>query len=90
VSNVIAEIGGDPFQATDRNRLVFHSPAPAGWLAGTVADAAEYRGKDVRGAVQEVGVRIATLCDHTDVFWDIRVRRTGPLAVYDPMVKVGV
>jgi hypothetical protein len=90
VSNVIAEIGGDPFQATDRNRLVFHSPAPAGRLAGTVADAPEYRRKDIRSSVQEVGVRIAALCGHTDVFRDIRVRRASPLAVYDPMVKVWV
>ena len=89
-SNVIAEIGGDPFQATDGNRLVFHSPAPAGRLARTVADAPEYRRKDIRGSVQEVSVRIAALCDHSDVFRDIRVRRASPLAVDDPMVIVWV
>ena len=47
-------------------------------------------GKDVRLAVEQVRVGEAALRDQPDVFGNVGVRRTGPLAVDDPVVVVRV
>src|SRR5262249_46622130 len=44
-ADVVLEVSRDPFQAADRDRLVLHAHAPAGWFARPVAGAAEDSGK---------------------------------------------
>ena len=85
--HVVAMIGGDALQAADRDRLCFDAAAAARRLARPVADAAENAGKDVRLTVDQVGVRELTLRDEPDVFGNVGVGRTGPLAI-DDAVKV--
>ncbi len=64
--------------------------APAGRLAGPVAGAAEDAGKDVRLAVEHVGVGVAALRDQADVLGHIGVGGAGPLAVDDLMEVVRI
>src|SRR5580704_13011594 len=88
--DIVAVVGGDALQAADRDWLLFDAPATAGRLAGTVADASEDAGEDVGLAVHHVGIGEAALGDQSDVLRDIGVSRTGPLAIYNSMVVVGV
>ena len=66
---------------------VLDPPAPAGGLARAVAGAPENAGEDVRIPVDHVGVGIAPVGDHADVFRHRRVRRARPLAI-DDLVKI--
>src|SRR5215471_9724618 len=43
LADIVLEVGGDPFEPTDRDRLVLHAHAPAGRLAGPVAGIAPDR-----------------------------------------------
>ena len=54
--DVVLVVGGHALQAADRDRLVLDPPAPAGRLAGTVANAAQDAWKHVGLAVDDVGV----------------------------------
>ena len=83
-------IGGDALQPADRDRLAVDAAAAAGRLARPVAGAAEDAGKDVRLAVDHVGVFETPLRDHPDVFRDVGVRGARPLAVDDLMVIIRV
>ncbi len=87
VGDVVAMVGGDALQAADGDRLGFDALAATGRLAGPVADAPEDAGKDIRMAVDHVGVGESTLRDQPDVFRHVRVCWAGPLAV-DDLVKV--
>src|SRR6185295_1844472 len=78
--DVVLEIGGDAFEAADRDGIFFNAAASAGGLAGTVAGAAEDAGEHVRAPIDHVGVAVATRGDQPDVFRDWRMRRAGPLA----------
>ena len=84
------EIGGDALEPADRDRLFLDAPAPAGRLAGPVAHAAEDAREHVGFAIEQVGVGKTPLRDQPDVFWNIGMRRTGPLAIDDPMVMIGI
>ena len=81
------EVGGDALEAADRHRLLLDAAAPAGRLAGPVADAAEDAREHVGIAVQQVRVGEAPLRDEADVFGHIGVRGTGPLAI-DDLVEI--
>ena len=59
-------------------------------LAGTVAGPPEDPREHVGLPVGHVGVRVPPLSDQPDVLGDVRVGRTGPLAVDDPMEIVRV
>jgi hypothetical protein len=54
--DVVLEVGGDALEAADGHRFLVHPAAPAGRLAGAVADAAENARKDIRPPVDHVGV----------------------------------
>ena len=69
------QVGRDALQPADRHRLVLDPAAPAGRLAGPVADAPEDAREDVGLAVQHVGVGVTALRDQPDV---ARGRRCGP------------
>jgi hypothetical protein len=43
--DVVAMVGRDPLQAADGHRLVFDPAAPAGGLAGAVADSTQNAGE---------------------------------------------
>ena len=51
---------------------------------------AENTRKHIRLPVDHVGVGEAALGDQADVFGDVGMRGTGPLAVHDPMVEIGI
>ncbi len=87
VFDVILEVGGHPLQPADRDRRFLDPAAAAGGLARTVAGASQNSGKHVRSPVDHVGVAVAAFGDQADVFWNWRMRGTGPLAV-DDFVKV--
>ena len=89
---VIPMVGGDALQPANGDGLVFDPSAPAGRLAGTIADTTENAGKYVGTAVKHVGVGKTPLGNEADIAWNIRVRRTGPLTVDDLMkiVRIGL
>src|SRR5207253_6521989 len=90
----VLEVRGDALQAADRDGFgllevgVLHAAAAAGGLARPVARSPEDAGEDVGHPVDHVGVAVATLRDHADVFGDGRMGRAGPLAI-DDLVEVG-
>ena len=90
VADVVAMIRGDALQPADRDRLLLDAAAPAGRLAGPVADAPEDRREHVRLAIHHVGVGEVALRDEADVFRDVGVGGTGPLAIDDAMEVVRV
>ena len=87
--DLAAMVGGDALQAADRDRLAVHASAAARRLARPIAGAAQDAREHVRLAVEQVGVGEAALRDQADVFGDVGMRRTRPLAVDDPVVVVG-
>ena len=91
-------VGGDPFQAADRNRFPgcaaggsfghlgrrFLDPAAAaGRLAWTVAGTPENAGEDIRFPVDHVGIIVAACGDQADVFRNGGMGGACPLTVYD-------
>src|SRR5216683_32770 len=87
VFDVILEVGGYALQPADRDRSVFDAAAAARGLARTIAGPSQNSRKYIRFPVDHVSVAIAAFSDQPDVFWNWRVRGTGPLAV-DNFVKV--
>lgn len=83
-------VGGDALQAADRNRFSFDAPAPAGRLAGSVANTAENTRKNIGFAVDQVGFGELSLRDEADVLGHVGVRRASPLTVDHPMVIVRI
>ena len=83
----VAVVGAEPFQPADGHRLPLHPAAPAGRLAGPVADPAEHPGKDVGHPVEPVGLVITFFADQADVLRHRGVGRAGVLAV-DHLVEV--
>ena len=69
------------------DRFFVQPPAPAGRLAGPVADATEDAGKHVALAVDHVRIVEAALRDQADVFGNVGMRGTAPLAI-DYLVKI--
>ena len=87
VLDVVLEIGGDALQPADRDRRILDAAAAAGGLARTIAGASENSRKHVRSPIDHVGVAVAAFSNQADVFWNGRMRGTGPLAV-DHFVEV--
>src|SRR6185312_2554613 len=88
--DIVPVIGRDALQPADRDRLVLDATAPTGRLAGAITHASEDSRKHVGVTVHHVGVGEPSLGDQTDVFGDISVGRTCPLAIHDSMKVVGV
>ena len=76
---------GDALQPADGDRLFFDAAAPAGGFAGPVANPAQDARENVGFAIHHVGFGEFALSDQTDVLGNVGVRRTGPLAIYNPM-----
>ena len=69
---------------------LFHPPASASRLAGSIADSTENSREDIGVAVNEVGFGEPPLGDEADVFRYIGVGRAGPLAIHDLVKIVGM
>ena len=82
-----ALIGGDPFQAADGHRLVFHATAATRRLAGTIADSPQNCREHIRFPVQHVGLGEFALRYQANIVRHIGVRGASPLAV-DNFVEV--
>src|SRR5262249_49769168 len=85
--DVVLEIGGNAFEAADRDRIFLDAASAAGGLAGTIAGAPQGSRKYVRLPIDHVGIAVAAFGDQADVFRNWRMRRTCPLAI-DHFVKV--
>jgi hypothetical protein len=90
MTDVVSMIGSDALESADGDRFSIDATAPAGGLAGSVAGPAEYAREDVRLPVDHVRVGVVAVRDQPDVFRHIGVRRTGPLAVDNLMVVLGI
>ncbi len=90
IGEVTAEIRSHALEAADRDRGAVDSGAAAGGLAGAIAGSPQDPREDVRLPVRHVGIRVSPLSDQPDVFGDVRVGRTCPLAVDHPMKVVRV
>ncbi len=86
IGDFAAMIGRDALQAADRDRLSIQPAAAARRLARPIAGAPQNRREHVRFAIQHVGVGKTPLRDQADVFRNIGVRGTRPLAIDDFMV----
>jgi hypothetical protein len=89
-TNVVAMIGGDAFQTTDRDWFLFDAAASASGLARTIADPAENAGEYVGLTVDQVGRRELSLRNQSDVFGNVSMGRAGPLAIDDAMIIVRI
>jgi hypothetical protein len=90
VLDLVAIVRRDPLQAADRDWFAVDSRPPARRLARPIAGAPEDPRKNVGLPIEEIGVGEPSLRDHANVFGHIRVGRTGPLAVHDTVVVVGI
>jgi hypothetical protein len=77
-------------QAADGDGLSVQPAAAARRLTGTIASAPQDGREHVRLAIQHVGVGKTPLSDQADIFGDIRVGRTRPLAIDDFVVISGI
>src|SRR5205814_5601235 len=84
--DVVTKVRGDALQPAYRDRLAIDARAAARGLAGAVARAPENAGKDVRLPIHEVRLRVPALSDQPNVFGDVRVGGTRPLAIDNLMV----
>src|SRR5690242_13362353 len=83
-------VGRNPFQAADGHRLFVDPGSTARRLARPVAGPPEDSRKDIRLAIDEIGLRELALGNEPDVLGHIRMCRAGPLAVDDPVVVLGI
>ena len=88
--NIVAMIRCNALEATDRNGLFFDATAPTGGLAWPIANPAQNAGKDIRLAIDEVGLGELSLCDEADIFGYVGVRRAGPLTIDDAMIMIRI
>ena len=87
VRDVAFAVGGDAFQAADRDRLFLQAAAPARGLARAIAGSSQNSGEDVRLPVDHIGAVMVALGDAPNVFGHRRMRRAGPLTI-DHFVEV--
>ena len=90
IGDVIAQVGGDAFEAADRHRFAINALPAAGRFAGAVTGSPQDRGEDVGLAVDHVCVGETALGDQPDVFGHVGVSGTGPLAIDDLVVIRGI
>ena len=90
IDDVIPVIGGDAFQSTNRDGLVFYAAPATRRLAGTIADAAEYSREYVRFAILHIRIAEPPLGDQADIFRHVGMSRTAVLAVDDLVEILGI
>ena len=95
MSHLALKVSGDALQSADRDRLTFALTcidplAAAGGFTGAIASSPKNPRENVRLAIDHVRFGVLPLRDQTDVFRNVGVRRTSPLAVDDFMKIRGV
>src|SRR5205823_2653871 len=90
IGDVVTQICRDSLEPADRDGLSVNASSTTGRLAWAIAGATEDAGEDVRLTVEQVRVGETSLGDEADVLGDVRVRRTGVLAVDNLMVVLRV
>ena len=83
-----AVIDGTP--GDEPYRLFFNTHSPTGWFTGSVAGAPQNSREHVGVPVNHVGIRITLRRNQADVFRNVGVSRTRPLAIDDFMKVFGV
>ena len=86
--NLVTVIGGDALQPADRDGLAVNAAAAARRFARAVARAPQNPGKNVGLPIEDIRIVEPALRDHPDVLRDVRVGRTGPLAIHDAVVVI--
>ena len=77
----------DALEPADGNRFFLDTSSPARRLARPVASAPQSAGKNVRVAIEELGIVITAFCDQSQVAGNVCMGRTRPLAI-DNLVVV--
>ena len=91
MADLAFEIGGHSLEPANGHGLVTLQPtAPAGGFARAIAGASQDPREDVGLPIHHVGVGVAPLGNQADIFRHVGVRRTGPLAINDLMVVIGI
>lgn len=83
-------VGGYSLEAANGDRFFIHAATPAGRFAGPVTDAAEYAGKDITLAIDHVGIVKSALGYESNVFRNVSMGGTAPLAVHYLMKILGI
>ena len=78
----------DALQAAYCDWFVFDPTAATSRFAGTVAHTTQNSGKDIRLAIEHIGVGKPTLGDQANIVGNVRVGRARPLTVNDFMKVV--
>jgi hypothetical protein len=84
--DLVAMVRGNALQAADRHRLAVDAGAAARRLTRSIAGTAKDAGKNVRFAIQEIGVGESPMGNQSNVFRNVGMRRTSPLAIDDTVV----
>lgn len=80
----------DTFQTTDGDRFCFDAATSTSGLTRSVADATQDAGEYVGFTVDEIRGRELPLRNQADVFGNIRMGGTRPLAIDDAMIIVRI
>jgi hypothetical protein len=83
--DVVTIVGRNALQPANGNRLGLDSAAAAGRFAGSIAHPAQNAREDVGLSIHHVCGGELALGDQTDVFGNIGVCRTRPLAIHNSM-----
>src|SRR5580658_941436 len=87
---VAFEVGRDALETADGYRLVLDATAATRRFTWPVAYATENAREYVRFPIQHIGVGVSTLRDQSYVFWNVRMRRAGPLTIHHAMEVVRI
>ena len=83
-------IGGDALQAADRDRFCFYPATATRRLAWAIAYPTENARKYVRLAIDEIGLAKFSLRDEPNIFGNVGVGWTSPLAIDDTMKVIRI
>jgi len=87
MSDVSAMVSGYALESANCYRFPVNPLTPTGRFTWSVTCPAENRRKHVRYAVDHVSVSISALCYQANVFRNVGMRGTSPLAIND-FVKI--
>ncbi len=83
-------ISRDTLEATDCHRALIGSATPTCRLTGAITYTAQYTGKDIAFAIQDISVGEFTLGNFANVLGHISMRRASPLAIHNLVVVIRV
>jgi hypothetical protein len=91
IGDVSAKVSGDAFQAADGDGFGVQTSAATGRLTRPITGSAEYGRENVGLPIQHVSIGISSLRNEPDVFRNIGVGGTSPLAIhyFVEVVRIG-